>query len=95
MKENSKIDHMFNVPEKLYSGNVSEVQKQIVYNLIRFKRLGIKVNNLKQIDIAGIFMLYLIYQFAKKEQLEVKFLGLENEVFSNGLHLCGLQHVFV
>jgi len=85
---------VFEIPEKLYSGNVSEIQKQIEYNLLKFKSIIIKITNLKEVDIAGVFMLYLVLQFAKNKQLEVSFLGLDNRVFNCGLSLCGLKHVF-
>lgn len=91
-KSNRRI---IEIKGNLYSGNVSEIQQEIEYNLQRHKSLVIILNAVKTVDMSGVFMLYLMKLLAKEKNLELKFVGMETKIFKSALSFSGLNHAFL
>lgn len=59
---------------ELNSKNVSEVEKQLHENLSKHEHLIIDLNKLENIDVSGIFMLFMFKQNAQKSNKNVSYL---------------------
>lgn len=94
MEASKSTQKVREIKGRLYSGNVTETQKILEYDLLRFRSLIIVISNIQEIDMSGVFMLYFLKRKAKEKGLVVDFIGLENEVFKSALKFLGISHIF-
>lgn len=94
MEASKSTQHIREIKGRLYSGNVTETQRKLEYDLIRFKSLSIVISDIREIDMSGVFMLYFLKRKAKEKGLELNFVGRDNEVFTSALKFLGLSHIF-
>ena len=79
---------------RLYSGNVSETQEKLEYALEVFNTIEINLSEIEVVDIAGVFMLYLMLCKAKEKNKKIVFTGLDNPILHNALYIAGLHNAF-
>ncbi len=84
-------NNLFRLEGRLYSGNLTEVQREIESALDKTHSLIIDLDPLEKFDTAGAFMLYVTSEKAKENNKEIILYCQKNEKVKSVFSYAGIQ----